>query len=266
MHSPKILIVEDSTVDLRLLMEMMASRSMRVNVAFNGKDGYQKAGLILPDLILLDVVMPEMDGFATCRLLKSDERTRYIPVIFLSAASEVDKRIEGLSLGAVDYIGKPFSEAEVIARVEIHLNLVRQKSPAPADADGIEATAGLSRGDAVLIRAATEHLRQHIKAPPAPELLARIVGTNEKRLNQVFQAGFAMPVFAWLREEKLRQSRELLASTETSIANIADHLGYSSQANFAKAFRERFGCSPSELRKKQQLIQALSHQDDDTAN
>ena len=258
--NPSILIVDDSTVDLRLLMEMMASRSMRVNVAFNGKDGYQKATLARPDLILLDVVMPGIDGFATCRLLKSDKRTRHIPVIFLSAASEVDKRIEGLTLGGVDYIGKPFSEEEVIARVEIHLNLVRQKSLAPAALKDSEVDAALSQGvspaNAVLIRAATEHLRRHLKNPPAPELLARIVGTNEKRLNQAFQAGFALPVFAWLREERLRQARELLASTEASMASIADHLGYSNQANFAKAFQERFSCSPSNLRQQQQLLRS----------
>lgn len=251
---PNILIVDDSTVDLRLLMDMMASRSMRVNIAFNGKDGYQKATLARPDLILLDVVMPEMDGFTTCRLLKSDERTRHIPVIFLSAASEVDKRIEGLTLGGVDYIGKPFSEEEVIARVEIHLNLVRQKSLAPATAHAPEAATPL-------VRAATEHLRQHLKNPPSPALLARIVGTNEKRLNQAFHTGFAMPVFAWLREERLRQARELLTSTEASMASIADHLGYSNQANFAKAFQERLGCSPSSLRQQQQLLRAQQAQE-----
>ena len=75
-----------------------------------------------------------------------------------------------------------------------------------------------------------------------------------------------MPVFTWLREERLRQARELLASTETSIASIADHLGYSSQANFAKAFRERFGCSPSELRKQQLWTQTLEQRDDVSAD
>ena len=121
-------MIDDSTVDLRLLMEMMSTRQMRVNIAFNGQDGYHKATMMQPDLILLDITMPVMDGFATCRMLKSNENTRYIPVIFLSSVSEVNKRIEGLVLGAVDYIVKPFTEQEVIARVEIHLNLARQKN------------------------------------------------------------------------------------------------------------------------------------------
>lgn len=271
LKAPSILIVDDSTVDLRLLMEMMTDRSMRLNVAFNGKDGYQKASMLLPDLILLDVVMPEMDGFATCRLLKSNEQTRFIPVVFLSAANEVEKRIEGLLLGAVDYIGKPFNEEEVIARVEVHLNLLRQKKQGlikSEDSDEVEALlsdslSSASRADVVLIRAATDYLRQHIKSPPSPEILAKIVGANEKRLNQAFHARFAMPVFAWLREERLRQARELLTNTEASIANIADHLGYSSQANFAKAFRERFSCSASDLRNQLKLIKALGNQNSD---
>ncbi len=247
--NPNILIVDDSTVDLRLLMEMMAGRSMRLNVAFNGKDGYHKAETLQPDLILLDVTMPVMDGFAACRLLKSNARTRYIPLIFLTASNEPEQRVEGLSLGAVDYIGKPFTEQEVIARVEVHLNLARRRMPETRQEDEAEPT-GVVRRDAVLVRAATDYLRQHLRQPPSPETLANILGTNEKRINHAFQARFAMPVFAWLREERLRQARELLALTETPIAGIADHLGYSSQANFAKAFRERFGCTPRELRKQ----------------
>lgn len=245
-----ILLIDDSTVDLRVLMELMSARQMRVNVAFNGLDGYHKAELLQPKLILLDVHMPVMDGFATCRMLKNNERTRPIPVIFLSAANEVEKRIEGLSLGAVDYIGKPFSEQEVIARVSIHLDLAR-RSPRPLPVpcpDEPDAGEGLARRDAVLIRTATDYLRQHLSLPPSPETLAKILGTNETRLNQAFQSRFAMPVFAWLREERLRQARELLASTETPISSIGEYVGYSSGANFSKAFRERFGCSPRELR------------------
>lgn len=243
-----ILLIDDSTVDLRVLMELMSASQTRISVAFNGQDGYHKAVLLSPDLILLDVSMPVMDGFATCRMLKNNDRTRHIPVIFLSAANEVEKRIEGLSLGAVDYIGKPFSEQEVIVRVGIHLNLVGQRQSFPINPDESNMGEGLARRDAVLIRTATDYLRQYLSAPPSPEALAKILGTNEKYLNQAFRDKFDVPIFAWLREERLRQARELLALTETPISNISEHLGYSSGANFSKAFREHFGCSPRELR------------------
>jgi DNA-binding response OmpR family regulator len=245
---PNILIIDDSTLDLRLLIEMMTVRKMRLNVAFDGKDGYNKAVMQQPDLILLDVVMPVMDGFATCRMLKNNQRTRNIPIVFLSAASEVENRLEGFSLGAVDYIGKPYNEQEVIARVEVHLNLVRQcKGGGDAKPD-CDPVADLACRDSVLLRTATQYLRENLSQPPSPDVLAKLLGTNEKRLNQVFQNAFSLPVFAWLREEKLRMARELLVTTDIAIADISEHFGYSSPANFAKAFRERFDCSARELR------------------
>lgn len=262
-RKPNILLIDDSSVDLRLLMEMMSSRRMRVNVAFDGQDGFHKANMQQPDLILLDVSMPVMDGFATCRMLKNNERTRYIPVIFLSGANEVEKRIDGLALGAVDYIVKPFSEQEVIARVEIHLNLARkQDTPVPVTHSDESLEQNSSQRDAALIHAATDFLRQHLRIPPAPDALAKVLGTNEKRLNQAFLTSFAMPVFAWLREERLRQARELLTLTVTPIADIGEHLGYSNPANFSKAFRTRFDCSPRELRVEMQKIRQQTEADE----
>lgn len=249
---PSILIVDDSTIDLKLLMELMAARQMRINVAFNGQDGYHKAEMLKPDLILLDLNMPSMDGFATCRMLKNNPATRDIPIIFLTAANEVEKRIQGFSLGAVDYIGKPFNAQEVIARVEVHLNLARQQHHASINNANDHTTANPPTHDEVLIRTATEYLQQHLGAPPSPELLAQMLGSNEKHMNRIFHERFAMPVFGWLREERLRKARQLLANTSTPIASIGEHLGYSSPANFAKAFRERFGCSPRELRSQMQ--------------
>ena len=97
-----ILLVDDSAEDLTLLTEYLRSTRFRITVAFDGREGYQKASLLLPDIILMDVRMPRTDGFAACRLLKADPRTRDIPVIFLSGCNELDDRLEGLHLGAVD--------------------------------------------------------------------------------------------------------------------------------------------------------------------
>jgi transcriptional regulator GlxA family with amidase domain len=95
-------------------------------------------------------------------------------------------------------------------------------------------------------------LQQHIGTPPSPEILAQMLCSNEKHMNRIFHERFAMSVFGWLREERLRKARQLLANTSTPIADIGEHLGYSSPANFAKAFRERFSCSPRELRNQMQ--------------
>ncbi len=252
---PSILLIDDSSADLRVLLDMMDGHGLRVHVALNGQDGLMRAELVLPALILLDVNMPGMDGFATCRRLKANPRTRDIPVLFLTAATELERRLEGLSIGAVDYIAKPFSEAEVLARVGIHLDIARRlrqvAEPEPGLAEperGLDLDGTLPQRDLQILRLATDILRKEIAAPPSPEALARQLGTNEKRLNQIFHAGFALPVFGWLREERLRLAREYLTTTDSPIWAIAEHLGYSSQANFTRAFHHRFGIPPSHLR------------------
>lgn len=129
----KILIVDDSAFEQRMLTDLLSELPYKVSVAFNGLQGYQLALANRPDLILLDVRMPNMDGYTACRLLKANPVTQDIPVIFLSGADADDDRILGLSIGGVDFVSKPFSPGELAARIQVHLNLAkRQQAPAPA--------------------------------------------------------------------------------------------------------------------------------------
>src|SRR3990167_4355443 len=123
-EQPRILIVDDSVEDLHLLIAVLREKRFRLSIAFDGKQGYQRAISIQPDLILLDVNMPNTDGFAACRLLKANDQTRHIPIIFLTAATAPEQRVLGLTAGGVDYVIKPFFAEEVLARIQIHLNLV----------------------------------------------------------------------------------------------------------------------------------------------
>ena len=253
-----ILLIDDSLTDLRLLMELMSARRMRVSVAFDGTKGYRQAELFQPGLILLDVRMPGMDGFATCRHLKENPKTRFIPVIFLTAATDVAERLEGFAVGGVDYISKPFSEQEVLARVGVHLELVPRATLAPsALASPLESESPEMTFDAVLFASGQKLLRQSLSCPPSLDGLAQQLGTNRRRVNEVFHAFCGLPAFGWLREERLRQAHYLVGSTDTPISQIAEYLGYSTPTNFAKAFRERYGCPPRMLRQKMQEKQAL---------
>jgi DNA-binding response OmpR family regulator len=243
--APTLLLIDDSVAELRVLIDMLAARKWRTLVSFDGLDGYRKAALKQPNLILLDVRMPGMDGFGTIRRLKADPRTQAIPVIFLTSAEDKEDRLTGLALGAVDYIIKPYaSEEEVLARLGIHLELSRRLGEVP------RVTANETAQHSALIAAATALLLENLASPPSPEALALQLGTNEKRLNEAFHEAFALPVFAWLREQRLSLARQLLSQTDTPIADIAAHCGYSSPANFATAFKERFECTPRDYRRR----------------
>ena len=116
-----ILLVDDNPVNLHVLLGTLDGRGYRLLVARDGRTALDIARRARPDLILLDVLMPDMGGFEVCRTLKNDEALRRVPVIFLSALGEVSDRVAGLSLGAVDYITKPIQPEEVLARVDVHL-------------------------------------------------------------------------------------------------------------------------------------------------
>jgi len=122
-----ILIVDDTPKNLQLLMSILSKEGYKIHAAQNGIEAMEKAQAIIPDLILLDVMMPEMDGLETCKQLKSSQDTEEIPVIFLTARTETEDIVKGFELGAVDYITKPFSPAELLARVHTHLHLKSQQ-------------------------------------------------------------------------------------------------------------------------------------------
>lgn len=118
-----ILIVDDTPANLNVLFDFLRNSGFKVLVAQSGKSALQKVEYAKPDLILLDILMPEMDGFETCQLLKSQPSTQETPIIFMTALSDTVDKVKGLSLGAVDYITKPFQQEEVLARIQLHLNL-----------------------------------------------------------------------------------------------------------------------------------------------
>jgi DNA-binding response OmpR family regulator len=123
-----ILVVDDESELLELLMGILVDQGYRVRPANSGKLALASVAVETPDLILLDLRMPDMDGFEVCRQLKSSENSREIPIMFISAASEVEERLDGLGLGAVDFVSKPFRREELLARVRTHMELVRLRT------------------------------------------------------------------------------------------------------------------------------------------
>ncbi|MCT7984888.1 response regulator [Laspinema sp. A4] len=120
-----VLVIDDSSTNLELLYDILTEVGYEVLLAKQGKKGIELAQSHPVDLILLDVIMPELDGFQTCKLLQTTPETHHIPIIFMTGISDNLEKAKGLGLGAVDYITKPFYKEEVLARIKIHIKLRR---------------------------------------------------------------------------------------------------------------------------------------------
>jgi CheY-like chemotaxis protein len=122
-RKPKILVVDDQPINIKLLQRKLERQGMEVLVAYNGRECLESVAQTLPDLILLDIMMPEMDGIETCEHLKANPATETIPIIFITAKASKEGKLEGLDAGAVDYITKPIDLDETLARVRTQLRL-----------------------------------------------------------------------------------------------------------------------------------------------
>jgi adenylate cyclase len=119
----RILVIEDEPANIQTLSTLLKERGYNINIATNGRQGLEVLERIRPDLILLDIMMPEIDGFETCRRIKASTALREIPIIFLTAKTDTSDIVRGFELGAVDYVAKPFNAHELLARVNTHLTL-----------------------------------------------------------------------------------------------------------------------------------------------
>jgi PleD family two-component response regulator len=118
-----VLVVDDHPTNLSVLIDYLNETGFKVLIAQSGERALRQISYVQPDVILLDIMMPGIDGFETCRRLKANEETRDIPVIFMTALSDVDSKVKGFRVGGVDYITKPFQQEEVLARLTTHLTI-----------------------------------------------------------------------------------------------------------------------------------------------
>jgi two-component system, NtrC family, sensor kinase len=135
-----ILVVDDNPTNIQVLFDVLSEIGYRVAIAKSGEAALKRLQSYCPDIILLDVMMPGIDGFETCQRLKSDPVTAEIPVIFMTALSDVVDKVKGLSIGAVDYLTKPIQHEEALARIQIHLQLSHTKQTLSQTLDQLQKT------------------------------------------------------------------------------------------------------------------------------
>lgn len=126
-NQPLVLIVDDNSGNLQVLGNILSEKGYKIAIAESGGEALNFVSKKHPDLILLDILMPEMDGLEVCRRLKGSVETKNIPIIFISVLDNTEDKVRGFDLGGVDYITKPFEEKEVLARIQAHLTIVKQK-------------------------------------------------------------------------------------------------------------------------------------------
>ena len=197
-----ILIVDDMPVNLRVLNQILTNHSYKVRKALSGEMALTACEATLPDLILLDILMPDLDGYEVCRRLKSQEKTRKIPVIFLSALDEAEDKVKAFHVGAADYISKPFQVEEVLARVTHQLTIVHlNEQLANQNAQLQKLNAELMRSNAELEQfayVASHDLQSPLQATIgyADMLLWKydsVLDENAKHyVNQIVQSGLRM--------------------------------------------------------------------------
>jgi len=244
---PSILIVEDSS-DVRLYLMDLLKSDYTLYEAANGKEGINTAKEKMPDLIISDVMMPEMDGMEFCSKIKSDFLTSHIPVIMLTAKASGESKIQGLETGADDYLTKPFNSKELFVRVKNLLDqrkLLREKfskeeNPKPK-------TVTTNPLDEEFILKAFELAEKNLdNANFDTEAFAKEMFLSRMQLHRKLQAITGQTPGDFIRSFRLKKAVQMLKENRLSVTQIAFAVGYNSPSQFSRAFSKQFNCTPSE--------------------
>ena len=248
---PHLLVIDHQPASSPLF-ELLTNKALAITYASHGEDGYAKAVAVRPDAILLDMMPPDHRGLAVCRQLKDDRRTAGIPVLCMSTSASIDDKLKAFSQGAVDYLVKPFSEAEAAARISVHMETKRriEQLETMVAQTALERVGDQAFPEDKLYTQALSAIEKRLATPPSLVELASMLGTNERKLTEIFRRRVGMTVFDYFSEMRLETARHLLIESQMRIQVIAGHVGYRNAGDFTRAFRRRYGLSPREYRQR----------------
>jgi YesN/AraC family two-component response regulator len=244
--------VEDNH-DLRKFIIQGMDNLCQILEAENGLEGLNRAIEEIPDLVITDLMMPEMDGLEMCKRLKADEKTSHIPVIILTARAERASKLQGLESHADDYIIKPFDQEELKARVR---NLIEQRrllrEKFKYDFFIKERGLDLKSTDERFIQKAIETVKSNLDDPDLNvNILSEKLGVSSTQLYRKIHGLTNQSPSEFIRNLRLQHSTLLLKKSYDNIAQIAYQVGFSNHSYFSKCFRELYGISPVEYAKRQ---------------
>jgi YesN/AraC family two-component response regulator len=244
---PHILVVEDNT-DLRHFIIDSLGSEFHFLEAENGKQGLDIATNEIPDLIISDVMMPEMDGITMAGKIKTDIRTSHVPLILLTAKSSEDSKLSGLSSGADDYLTKPFNKNELLLKVRNGVNRQlklreRLRAELMSTASKIEV---LSEDEKFLNSVKEKILERLSDEQLSVESLSDDIGMSRVQLYRKVSGLTGISVNELIRKLRLQRAAQLLQQKWGPVSQVAYEVGFSNLSYFSKVFKEEFGVLPSE--------------------
>ncbi|MEM9673121.1 MAG: ATP-binding protein [Bacteroidota bacterium] len=253
---PQLLLVED-TPDLRRYILNHLSGKYQIREAVHGKEGWEMATEQLPDIIITDVMMPEMDGVELTHKLKNDERTSHIPIVMLTARDDTATKRAGFQTGADQYLTKPFDVAELHDRLQ---SLLRQRDKL-REKYGREVTLRpsditVNNHDAVFLEKCLRLVEENLSDSDfGVEHIQREIGMSRMQLHRKLKALTNQSATEFIRNIRLQKAAQMLEQNSGQVAEVAYEVGFNHLSYFAKSFKEKFRISPSEYAKSHQEIQ-----------
>jgi parallel beta-helix repeat protein len=247
---PTLLLVEDNP-DVRNYISMILGNEYRIFEAKDGEEGLDKAFECIPDLIISDVMMPKMDGFQLCRQLKTDFRTSHIPVIMLTAKATMQDKINGLEIGADEYIMKPFDAEELRARIK---NLLEQRKRLHEHFNkyGFADTErkNITSADQKFLTKVVSIIDENISDTSfGVEVLAEKLAVSQSLLYKKIISLTGTSPSELIKKLRLNKAAKLIESNTGNISEIALEVGFNNPAYFTECFKKQFGVAPSQYHK-----------------
>ncbi|PTN05922.1 signal transduction histidine kinase [Mangrovibacterium marinum] len=247
-EKPLLLIVDDNP-EIRNYLEKELQDLFKIETAENGKEAKQKATNLVPDIIISDLMMPEMDGIEFCKKIKSDIRTSHIPVILLTARQAHEFKIEGLEKGADAYMTKPFNSSVLKAQVKSLVENRRkvQQQFQQAGEPLLDAKPELDL-EQEFLRKAIGLVQENLNVEGFnSDVLAEKLNLSQRQLYRKLDALTGQTVHQFITSIRMNRAKELLLKKEMSISDVAFEVGYNELSTFSRSFSKQFGKSPSQF-------------------
>ncbi|MEN8120275.1 MAG: ATP-binding protein [Bacteroidota bacterium] len=245
---PRLLIVEDS-IDVIEYLQALLETNFNVQIAVNGKEGWGKVLELGPEIILSDIMMPEMDGIELLDKVKNDVRTSHIPVIILTAKADIASRLTGLEKGADAYLAKPFNEKELIIQLNRVITLREKLQERYANIGQFVNTPNKEyKIEDSFIRKIREFILANLDDENLDiKKLCNVVAMSRTQLYHKFKSLTNRTIFEYLQSLRLLKAKELLLTSDINVSEAAYQTGFKNLSHFSRAFTKEFGVNPSKI-------------------